>query len=129
VDNAQRLAARLADDGLRIVSGGTDNHLMLVDVRGANINGQEAEDVLEGVGITVNKNLIPFDPAPPRVPSGIRLGTPAVTTRGFGRAEMETVADCITQVLYNPTDEVLKRELRNVTREFCARFPVPGLER
>jgi len=128
VDNAQTLAARLADDGLRIVSGGTDNHLMLVDVRGAKINGQEAEDVLEQIGITVNKNLIPFDPAPPRVTSGIRLGTPAVTTRGFGQAEMETIADCIVQVLYNPTDEVLKRELRYVTREFCARFPVPGLE-
>lgn len=128
VDNAQTLATRLAEGGLRIVSGGTDNHLLLVDVRGANITGQEAEDILHQVGITVNKNLIPFDPAPPRVTSGIRLGTPAVTTRGFGRAEMETTADCIVHALHNRDDEALKRELRDVTRHLCARFPVPGLE-
>jgi glycine hydroxymethyltransferase len=128
VDNAQTLAACLADGGLRIVSGGTDNHLILVDVRGAGITGQQAEDVLHEVGITVNKNLIPFDPAPPRVTSGIRLGTPAVTTRGFGQAEMETVADCILRAFHNPADEVLRRELRDVTRGLCARFPVPGLE-
>lgn len=128
VNNAQTLAARLAEGGLRIVSGGTDNHLILVDVRGVNITGQEAEDVLHQVGITVNKNLIPFDPAPPRVTSGIRLGTPAVTSRGFGQAEMETIADCMARALHNPTDEALKRELRDVTRDLCARFPVPGLE-
>ncbi len=128
VDNARVLARYLAQDGLRIVSGGTDNHLMLVDVRGANITGQEAEDVLDQVGITVNKNLIPFDPAPPRVTSGIRLGTPAVTTRGFGPAQMETIADCIIRALRSPADETLKRKLRDVTRDFCDRFPVPGLE-
>ncbi len=128
VDNAKALAARLADGGLRIVSGGTDNHLMLADVRGADITGQEAEDVLHHIGVTVNKNLIPFDPAPPRVTSGIRLGTPAVTTRGFGQAEMEIIADCIVRALYNPTDEALRHELRDLTRVFCARFPVPGLE-
>jgi glycine hydroxymethyltransferase len=128
VDNARTLALCLAEGGLRIVSGGTDNHLMLVDVRGAGVTGQEAEDVLHQVGITVNKNLIPFDPAPPRVTSGIRLGTPAVTTRGFGQANMETVADCIVRALHNPTDEALKRELRDVTQDLCARFPVPGLE-
>lgn len=128
VDNAQTLSTRLADSGLRIVSGGTDNHLLLVDVRGAGITGQEAEDVLHQVGITVNKNLIPFDPAPPRVTSGIRLGTPAVTTRGFGRAEMEIVADCMLRALHNPTDKVLQGELRDVTYDLCARFPVPGLE-
>lgn len=128
VDNAQTLASRLADGGLRIVSGGTDNHLILADVRGAGITGQQAEDVLHEVGITVNKNLIPFDPAPPRVTSGIRLGTPAVTTRGFGRTEMETVADCILRTFHNPADEALKRQLREVTRSLCARFPVPGLE-
>jgi glycine hydroxymethyltransferase len=128
VDNARVLAKYLAQDGLRIVSGGTDNHLMLVDVRGANITGQEAEDVLDQIGITVNKNLIPFDPAPPRVTSGIRLGTPAVTTRGFGPAQMETIADCIICVLRSPADETLKRKLRDVTRDFCDRFPIPGLE-
>jgi glycine hydroxymethyltransferase len=128
VDNAQTLATCLADGGLRIVSGGTDNHLMLVDVREAGISGQEAEDVLHRIGITVNKNLIPFDPAPPSVASGIRLGTPAVTTRGFGKAEMEIVADCIVRALCRPTDEALHTKLCALTRELCARFPVPGLE-
>ena len=128
LDNAQTLAACLAAGGLRIVSGGTDNHLMLVDVRSAGIGGQAAEDALHRIGVTVNKNLIPFDPAPPSVTSGIRLGTPAVTTRGFGQAEMETVADCIVRVLRHPADEALQGKLRAITREMCARFPVPGLE-
>lgn len=128
VDNAQRLAARLAEGGLRIVSGGTDNHMLLVDVREANITGQQAEDVLHEIRITVNKNLIPFDPTPPRVTSGIRLGTPAVTTRGFGRAEIDMVADCIVRALREPTNQVLKDELRHVTRDLCADFPAPGLE-
>jgi len=128
LDNARALATHLVDGGLRIVSGGTDTHLMLVDVRGANITGQEAEDVLHQIGITVNKNLIPFDPTPPRVTSGIRLGTPAVTTRGFGRAEMATIADCIVRALYDPANEALKQELRDMTRDYCACFPVPGLE-
>ena len=127
VDNAQILARRLAEGGLRIVSGGTDNHLVLIDVRQADITGQEAEDVLHQVGITVNKNLIPFDPAPPRITSGIRLGTPAVTTRGFGQAEMEIVADCIVRALHNPAHQALQHELRQVTRDLCLRFPVPGL--
>jgi glycine hydroxymethyltransferase len=128
VDNAAVLAGHLVQGGLRIVSGGTDNHLILVDVRGVGITGQEAEDVLHGIGITVNKNLIPFDPAPPRVTSGVRLGTPAVTTRGFGRQEMEIIADCMVRGLHRPEDLSLKRELRAVTMELCARFPVPGLE-
>jgi glycine hydroxymethyltransferase len=128
VDNAQTLATCLADGGLHIVSGGTDNHLMLVDVRGIGISGREAEDALDRIGITVNKNLIPFDPAPPSLTSGVRLGTPAVTTRGFGQAEMEIVADCIVRVLHRPTDEALQGELRAITHELCARFPVPGLE-
>ena len=84
--------------------------------------------MLHEIGITVNKNLIPFDPAPPRVTSGIRMGTPAVTSRGFGRDEMETIADCMVHVLHNPTDEALKRELRDITLDLCACFPVPGLE-
>jgi glycine hydroxymethyltransferase len=128
VDNAKGLAEHLGHNGLRIVSGGTDNHLILVDVRSVGISGQQAEDVLHEVGITVNKNLIPFDPAPPRVTSGVRLGTPAITTRGFGRAEMETIADCMIRSLHNPTDTRLKQELRLVTRDLCERFPVPGLE-
>ncbi len=128
VDNAKVLAQYLAENGLRIVSGDTDNHLILVDVRGVGVTGQEAEDVLHDIGITVNKNLIPFDPAPPRVTSGIRLGTPAVTTRGFGRKEMEIIADCMVRGLIGPGDSDLKRRLRKVTLELCAHFPVPGLE-
>jgi glycine hydroxymethyltransferase len=128
VENAQTLAAGLTEGGLRLVSGGTDNHLILADVRGAGVTGQEAEDILHRVHITVNKNLIPFDPASPRVTSGIRLGTAAVTTRGFGKAEMQAVAEYLVRALNNPTDEALHRQLREAIHELCQRFPVPGLE-
>jgi glycine hydroxymethyltransferase len=127
VDNARTLAETLAAGGLRLVSGGTDNHLMLVDVRSAGISGAEAETTLHAIGITVNKNLIPFDPTPPRVTSGIRLGTPAVTTRGFRQAEIETVADCILSALHHPTDDHVRQEVRQTTYALCMRFPVPGL--
>ena len=128
LDNARTLAEYLTQGGLRLVSGGTDNHLLLVDVRNAHITGQAAEDALHIAGITVNKNMIPFDPQPPMVTSGIRMGTPAVTTRGFSPAEMEIVAQSILGALFNPGDEVKLKEIRRVTAELCARFPVPGLE-
>ncbi|RME76855.1 MAG: serine hydroxymethyltransferase [Chloroflexi bacterium] len=128
LDNAQVMAKTLADGGLRIVSGGTDNHLMLVDLRSANITGQQAEDALHAAGITVNKNLIPFDPQPPKVTSGIRLGTPAVTTRGFREAEIKQVSESILKVLFNPTDEAVLKAVAQTTAELCSRFPVPGLE-
>jgi glycine hydroxymethyltransferase len=127
VDNAQALARALAQGGLRLVTGGTDNHLLLVDLRGVGLSGADAEQALHRIGITVNKNLIPFDPAPPRVTSGIRLGTPAVTTRGFRQPEMQTVAECILRILQRPQDERLQQELRAVTYQLCLRFPVPGL--
>jgi glycine hydroxymethyltransferase len=130
LDNAKTLAARLADQGLRIVSGGTDNHLMLVDLRAARISGREAEEALDAVHITVNKNLIPYDPQPPGLTSGIRLGTPAVTTRGFGTEEMAIIADCIAQVVravYNRDDERVQRLVRERTEEMCRRFPVPAI--
>jgi glycine hydroxymethyltransferase len=127
VDNARVLAESLAAGGLRLVSGGTDNHLMLVDVRSAGINGAEAEMALHRAGITVNKNMIPFDPSPPRITSGIRLGTPAVTTRGFRKAEIELVAECILRAVQNPGDESVSLHLRQQTYELCMRFPVPGL--
>lgn len=127
IDNAQTLAACLQEGGLRLVSGGTDNHLLLVDVRGAGTTGSEAETALHRVGITVNKNLIPFDPLPADVTAGIRMGTPAITTRGFGTAEVELVGDCILRALRSPQDESVQRELRRLTGELCARFPVPGL--
>ncbi|MFQ5613341.1 MAG: serine hydroxymethyltransferase [Anaerolineae bacterium] len=128
LDNAQVLAHELVEGGLRLVSGGTDNHLLLVDLRSADITGQAAEDALHKAGITVNKNMIPFDPQPPRVASGLRLGSPAVTTRGFRAAEMKTVAQAILQVMRHPNDEALLAEVRQVTLELCRRFPVPGLE-
>jgi len=128
VDNARILADNLAAGGLRLVSGGTDNHLVLVDIRNANITGQEAEDALDQAGITVNKNMVPFDPQPPMVTSGIRLGTPAVTTRGFRQAEMKVVAESILAAIFNAHDEDKLKQVTQTTAELCARFPVPGLE-
>ncbi|MCB0154825.1 MAG: serine hydroxymethyltransferase, partial [Anaerolineae bacterium] len=128
LDNAQTLAKTLIDGGLRLTSGGTDNHLMLVDLRSAAVSGQEAEAALDKAGITINKNMIPFDPQPPRVTSGIRLGSPAVTTRGFGPAEMKTVGEAILNVIHHTQDEAMLAEVRQVTTQLCARFPVPGLE-
>jgi len=128
LDNAKTMANGLSQGGLRLVSGGTDNHLMLVDLRPANVTGQEAEDALHRAGITVNKNMIPFDPQPPRITSGVRLGTPAVTTRGFRQAEMKVVAESILSAIFNAKDESKLQEIRQTTAEMCARFPVPGLE-
>lgn len=128
LDNARTLAESLTAGGLRLVSGGTDNHLLLVDVRNAGITGQEAEDALHAAGITANKNMIPFDPQPPMVTSGIRLGTPAVTTRGFRQTEMKVVAESILTVMFNARDEAKLKALKQVTAQLCARFPVPGLE-
>ena len=128
LDNAQTLAKTLTAGGLRLTSGGTDNHLMLVDLRSAEVSGQEAEHALDIAGITINKNLIPFDPQPPRVTSGIRLGSPAVTSRGFAEAEMKTVGEAILNVVFNTKDEAMLAEVRQVTAQLCARFPVPGLE-
>lgn len=128
IANAQTLAETLISGGLRLVSGGTDNHLMMVDLRPANITGQEAENVLHKAGITTNKNLIPFDPKPPRVTSGVRLGTPAVTTRGFRQAEMKIVGEAILNAVYHANDEAMLAEVHQVTAQLCSRFPVPGLE-
>jgi glycine hydroxymethyltransferase len=128
LDNARALVAGLAARGLRIVSGGTDNHLALVDLRAAGISGKEAEKALDAVHITVNKNMIPYDPQPPNVTSGIRVGSPAVTTRGFGPEEMRLVADCLAQVVYNPQDENVRRTVLERIQELCRRFPVPGIE-
>jgi glycine hydroxymethyltransferase len=128
LDNAQVMARCLVEGGLRLVSGGTDNHLMLVDLRNAGINGQQAEDALHQAGLTVNKNMIPFDPQPPRVTSGLRLGTPAVTTRGFRSSEMETVSEAILRVVRSHDDGSVLAEVRALTMDLCQRFPVPGLE-
>ena len=108
--NAKALAAGLAKHGYRIVSGGTDNHLMLVDLRPKDLNGKEAQEVLDRAGITVNKNAIPFDTSSPFKPGGIRVGTPAVTTRGMKEEEMLEIAELVAEALDNRSDEGAHRE-------------------
>ncbi len=124
VANAQRLAAGLAAAGFRLVSGGTDNHLMLVDVFSKGITGKVAEAALGKAGITVNKNAIPFDQNKPMIASGIRIGTPAVTTRGMGEAEMDLVAELISRVLQSPEDDAALGRVRDEVEALCRRFPL-----
>jgi glycine hydroxymethyltransferase len=127
LENARVLASELQGHGLRIVSGGTDNHLALVDLSPIGISGRDAEEALEAAGIFVNRNTIPFDPKPPRVASGIRVGTPAVTTRGFGVAEMKRIASLIAKVLSHIGDERVEEQVRGEVQEMCQSFPVPGI--
>jgi glycine hydroxymethyltransferase len=127
VENAALLAQTLADSGCRVVSGGTDNHLMLIDVTPLGVTGREAEAILDGIGITVNKNAIPFDKNPPNTASGIRLGTPATTTRGFGTDEMRQLGQMISSAIEQRQDESTLARLSEEVRAICARFPVPGL--
>ena len=122
--NASTLAASLAKAGMRIVSGGTDNHMMLVDVGARGISGKDAEKALDRLRITVNKNTIPFDTRPPMVASGLRIGTPAVTTRGMGPAEMDTIADCIARALNAIGDAAVEESVRRTVGELCAGFPL-----
>jgi glycine hydroxymethyltransferase len=126
IENARALAAALTSRGFRLVSGGTDNHVMMVDVGARGIAGRDAEKILEGVGITVNKNTIPFDTRSPMVASGIRIGTPAVTTRGLGVAEMEVVADSIARTLEARDDAAALQDVRRAVAELCAGFPLPA---
>ena len=128
VENARTLAAELAERGLRIVSGGTDNHLMLVDLGPLDITGKDAEEALEGVNIVANKNAIPYDTRPPRVTSGLRLGTAAVTSRGFGTKEVEAIGEMIVRTLSNIGDERVEMEVREEVASLTSRFPVPGLD-
>ncbi|MEJ7710905.1 MAG: hypothetical protein WKF84_13830 [Pyrinomonadaceae bacterium] len=128
--NAKALAAALQQNGFRIVSGGTDNHLMLVDVfnGGQGVTGKVAEKALEAAGITANKNTIPFDTNSPFVASGIRLGTPALTTRGMREKEMLTIAQLIGDVLHEPESDDVRRRVKRSVEELAARFPfmLPG---
>jgi len=124
IKNAKILAETLQKDGFRIVSGGTDNHLMLVDLTSKNITGKEAQNVLDEVNITANKNTIPFEPRSPFVTSGLRLGSPALTTRGFMEDDMREVANIIALVLDNPTDEDKKVEARERVAALCKKYPL-----
>ena len=124
VKNAKALAAALQEKGFRIVSGGTDNHLMLVDLRSKGVTGKEAQNLLDGVGITANRNTIPFEPLSPFVTSGIRLGSPALTTRGFKEADMEEVAAIIALVLDHVTDAAAQEEARKRVDALCEKYPL-----
>ena len=124
VANAARLATTLASAGFRLVSGGTDNHLMLVDVFSKGLTGKAAEAALGKAGITVNKNAIPFDQNPPMVASGIRVGTPAVTTRGMREREMEIVGELITRALRTPDDDGALAMVRAEVEKLCRTFPL-----
>lgn len=129
VKNAQVLAETLISEGLNIVSGGTDNHLMLVDTRNLNITGKDAEHVLDSIGITVNKNAIPFDPTSPFVTSGIRIGTPAATSRGMDEEAMKEIGRIIAVVLKSPKDEALLDKTRKQVSELTDRYPLyPNLK-
>src|SRR4029450_9801659 len=124
VANAQRLASAIASQGFRIVSGGTDNHLMLVDVFSKGVTGKAAEAALGKAGITVNKNAIPFDQNPPMVASGIRVGTPALTTRGMGGAERQQIAALMARVLAGPDDDRTIGMVKTEVEQLCRRFPL-----
>ncbi len=126
VDNAKVLAETLMAGGLRLVSGGTDNHLMLVDVTAVDLGGKKAEQTLVKCGITVNMNMIPFDTRRPADPSGIRIGTPALTTRGMGTEEMKRVGGWIVKSLTNPDDDVMLATIAGEIRDLCEHFPVPA---
>ena len=124
VRNAQALAAQIAKRGFRVVSGGTDTHLMLVDVFSKGINGKQAEQALDSSGITVNKNAIPFDTNPSLTPSGIRIGTPALTTRGMKEGEMEAIGDWIADVLDSINDASVHRRVKKEVETLCEKFPL-----
>jgi glycine hydroxymethyltransferase len=124
VANAAALAATLADEGWRLVSGGTDNHLMLVDVFARGITGKVAEAALDRAGITVNKNTIPFDKNPPMVASGIRVGTPALTTRGMKERDMEQVGRLLSRALRSVDDDTALADVKKDVQKLCERFPL-----
>jgi len=128
LDNALVLATELQRLGLRLISGGTDNHMVLVDLTETGVTGKEAEEALGRTGIVVNRNSIPFDPYPPLITSGIRLGTPAVTTRGFGSEEMKLIASLTVKVITNIGNQDIQNQVSREVNQLCSRFPVPGID-
>jgi glycine hydroxymethyltransferase len=127
LENARVLASELQRYGIRVVSGGTDNHIVPIDLSPQGITGRDAEEALGAAGISVNRNTIPFDTKPPLITSGIRLGTPAVTTRGFGTEEMKRIASLIVKVLSTTGDKRAQEQVRQEVQEMCQQFPIPGL--
>ena len=128
LDNAVVLAADLEKAGLRLVSGGTDNHMLLVDLTKTGVTGLDAQLALEAAGIVTNRNAIPFDTRPPRIASGMRFGTPAVTSRGMGKEEMKMIAGWIAGIISNIGDQDLQERIRREVLQLCSRFPVPGID-
>jgi glycine hydroxymethyltransferase len=126
VKNAKRLAEKLMSKDYQLVTGGTDNHLLLIDLTNKEVSGQDAETALHNAGITVNKNTVPFDPRPPFSPSGIRMGTPALTTRGLKEKEMDQVAEWIGAAIKNHDNVKKLARMREEIREFTKAFPLPG---
>jgi glycine hydroxymethyltransferase len=128
LDNSLVLAVELEKSGLRLVSGGTDNHMLLVDLTPIGVTGLDAQLALESVGIIGNRNAIPFDPRPVKIASGMRFGTPAVTSRGMGQEEMKTMAGWIVKVLTRLDDHNIQNQVRDEVKQLCSRFPVPGID-
>jgi len=127
--NARVLAQALLDEGASLITGGTDNHLMVIDtVKSFGIDGRDAQNAVDRIGITVNKQVIPDDPLPPVRPSGVRLGTPACTTRGMGEDDMRRIAGWLVSALRAPKDEAALAKTKAETEAFCRRFPVPGID-
>ena len=124
VKNADRLAKALMENGIDLVSGGTDNHMMLADLTNLGVTGKEAEEALGNAGITLNKNAVPFDTQSPSITSGVRIGTPAVTTRGMGENEMTVIADAVSRVLKSPKDTRLQETVRKTVTDLCRSFPI-----
>src|SRR5699024_1514164 len=124
VKNAKLLSDALTEEGIRIVSGGTDNHLLLLDVTPLNLTGNVAEEVLDQIGITTNKNTIPFDTESPFITSGVRIGTAAVTTRGFGEEEIKEIASIMSLTLKNPDDEAVLKEAEKRVLDLTSKFPL-----
>lgn len=128
LDNAVVLASELQRDGLRLVTGGTDNHMLLVDLTDTGVTGRQAEEALSAANIVVNRNTIPFDTRPPMTTSGMRLGTAAVTARGFGAQEMKRIASFILKIISNIDNLKVREQIKREVKEICARFPVPGID-
>ncbi|MBU1742049.1 MAG: serine hydroxymethyltransferase, partial [Proteobacteria bacterium] len=128
VQNAQTLAQALLDRGFDLVSGGTDNHLLLIDLRNLNLGGRPFAAALERAGVVCNYNMVPADTGTPKNPSGVRMGTPAVTSRGMGPAEMMQIAEWIDRVARHPEDEAALAAIRKEVAETCRQFPCPGLD-